>query len=59
MPEFPVEDISSVVLTNIYVDDDPYCKPETQQALLDPLSVFKVTMMDEAITHTTIAAAND
>ena len=59
MPEFPVEDISGVVLTNIYVDNDPYCNPETQQALLDPLSVLKVTMMDEAITHTTIAAAND
>ena len=58
-PEFPVEDITGVMLTNIYVDNDPYCKPETQQALLDPLSNIKFTLMDYDITHTSIAGTND
>ena len=59
MEEFPLGDIGEVVMTNIYVKDDPYCDPETQQVLLDPLSDIKFTTMSEFITHTTIASAND
>ena len=47
------------MISNIYVDNDPYCKPELQQTILDPLSEIKYTMMNEAITHTTIAVANN
>jgi len=47
------------VISNIYVGNDPYCKPELQQTILDPLSDFKYTMMDEDITHITIAGANN
>lgn len=28
-PEFPLDDIQHVVITNFYVEDDAYCKPET------------------------------
>lgn len=59
MEEFPLEDIDGVVISNIYVDQDPYCKPETQQAILDPLSEIKYVMMNEYITHTSIAGANN
>ena len=44
--EFPLEDITGIVMTNIYVDQDPYCKPEVQQNILDPLSEIKYTMMN-------------
>lgn len=59
-PEFPLDQISSeVVMTNIYVKDDPVCWPETQQALLDSLSDVKYTTMNASVTHSSIAAAND
>ena len=57
--DFPLEDIFGVVVTNFYVKDDSFCDPATQQVLLDDLSSYKFTTMNEDITHITIAAAND
>lgn len=58
-PEFPLDDIQNVVITNFYVQDDDYCKPETQMEILDHLSEYKFTMTNAFIDHVTIAGAND
>ena len=58
-PEFPLDDIQHVVITNFYVEDDSYCKPETQMEILDELSEYKFILMNEYIDHVSVASAND
>lgn len=56
--DFPIDHIN-VVVTNFYVQGDSYCDPKTQMELLDPLSEYKFTTMNEYIDHITISSAND